>query len=121
VWCSDSASHVGAACAQVFVLFGTFLFLALLFFLMCPQSVLTVEMVKQVAIFPSMLTFFMLAVACARALPPAAATSGRSSFGWLLSRRDQPSFETQQAQRDTADHSATCHGAPPGILSHDAD
>jgi len=33
--------------SSVLVLFGTFLFLALLFFLMCPQSVLIVEMVKQ--------------------------------------------------------------------------
>lgn len=33
--------------SSVLVLFGTFLFLALLFFLMCPQSLLTVEMVKQ--------------------------------------------------------------------------
>jgi len=33
--------------ASAFVIFGTFLFMALLFFLMCPQSVLTVEMVKQ--------------------------------------------------------------------------
>ena len=43
-----AAHRVHSLCAQVFVLFGTFLFLALLFFLMCPQSVLTVEMVKQV-------------------------------------------------------------------------
>lgn len=35
--------------ASAFVIFGTFLFMALLFFLMCPQSVLTVEMVKQVS------------------------------------------------------------------------
>jgi len=36
--------------ASVLVLFGTFLFLALLFFLMCPQSVLEVEFVKQAGV-----------------------------------------------------------------------
>lgn len=55
--CCETIKHIVASSLlivvaqtllQVFVLFGTFLFLALLFFLMCPQSVLTVEMVKQV-------------------------------------------------------------------------
>lgn len=36
--------------ASVLVLFGTFLFLALLFFLMCPQSVLEIEFVKQAGV-----------------------------------------------------------------------
>ena len=36
--------------ASVLVIFGAFLFVALLFFLMCPQSVLEVEFVKQAGV-----------------------------------------------------------------------
>jgi len=39
---------------QAFVILGAFLFCALLFFLMCPQSVLEVEFVKQVSAPPSL-------------------------------------------------------------------
>ena len=42
---------------QACVIFGAFLFCALLFFLMCPQSVLEVEFVKQVSASPSLAAF----------------------------------------------------------------
>ena len=53
--------------ASAFVIFGTFLFMALLFFLMCPQSVLTVEMVKQVsAVYDLLLIVYdLLLILCA--------------------------------------------------------
>lgn len=45
---TQSSKTVTVGRLQALVIFGTFLFCALLFFLMCPQSVLEVEFVKQV-------------------------------------------------------------------------
>jgi hypothetical protein len=50
-------THAHGDGVQACVIFGAFLFCALLFFLMCPQCVLEVEFVKQVSSSPSLAAF----------------------------------------------------------------